>query len=42
MINTRQIDCDLINSGKVNYCNLEDFIKVIFEYNLCDLKEYIC
>lgn len=39
MIDIRQMDCDLINSGKVNYFNLEDFIKIVFEYNLYDLKD---
>lgn len=38
MIDIRQMDCDLINSGKVNDFNLEDF-KIVFEYNLYDLKD---
>lgn len=39
MIDIRQMDCNLINFGKVNYFNLEDFIKIVFEYNLYDLKD---
>jgi len=38
MIDIRQMNCDLINSGKVNDFNLEDF-KIVFEYNLYDLKD---